>query len=278
MKNLSTQAGKIGIFDSGLGGLTILKEIVTRLPEREYLYLGDNLNVPYGNKTREEIYDLTLAGVRWLFDAGAEIIILACNTASANALRKIQQEILPMQYPTKKVLGIIIPTVEEIEVFTKSGHIGVLATQATVHSHLFEIEMKKKNPAISLISKTGGKLALYVEENKDEEVLLREIQRVITELLSHDPLIDTVVLGCTHYALIEKYIRNIVPQEIHIIGQGEIIAKKLEDYLMRHKEISERLSPSSSVRFFTTKNDEHTRIMMKKFYGADILIQSIEKK
>jgi len=276
MEKILEQKGKIGIFDSGLGGLTILKEIVQLIPDRTYLYLGDNLHVPYGEKTREEIYTLTLAGVEWLFGEGAEIVILACNTASANALRKIQQEILPAKYPGKRVLGIIIPTIEEIEIFTKSGHIGVLATQATVTSEIFEIEMKKKNSEIYIISETGGKLASYIENNETEENLLQEIKDVTNKLLSRDMFIDTIVLGCTHYALIERQIKDILPKEITVIGQGNIVSAKLSDYLNRHNEIDEKLSHQFSLHFFTTSRDEKSKEMMRKFYGENISILTVE--
>ena len=276
MKAETRRKGKIGIFDSGLGGLTILKEIMKVMPNRRYLYLGDNLHVPYGDKSRDEIYKLTLAGVEWLFREGAEIVILACNTASANALRKIQQEILPLRYPEKRVLGIIIPTIEEIEIFTKSGHIGVLATEATVASKIFEIEMKKKNPHIQILSRTGGNLASYIENNEEETKLIEEIRCVTSNLLSKNPLIDTLVLGCTHYALIEERIKSSVPIGMNVIGQGNIVAQKLANYLERHKEIEKKLSEQSSVHFFTTSADIHTQKMMVKFYGMHIQLKIIE--
>lgn len=275
MKKIPEQKGKIGIFDSGLGGLTILKEVVRLMPNREYLYLGDNLHVPYGDKSREEIYALTSAGVEWLFKNGAEIVILACNTASANALRKIQQEVLPVKYPGKKVLGIIIPTIEEVETFTRSGHVGILATRATVASAIFEIEMKKRNPGIHIVSQTGGRLASFIEKNEDESLLLEEIKNVTDTLLSRDTLIDTVVLGCTHYALIAKQIERILSGKIKVIGQGDIIATKLLHYLNRHEEISKKLGNRFSLHFFTTSSDNRVKEMMAKFYGANISVLTV---
>jgi len=276
MKTILERKGKIGIFDSGLGGLTILKEIMKVIPDREYLYLGDNLHVPYGDKSRDEIYKLTLAGVEWLFSEGAEIVILACNTASANALRRIQQEMLPKKYPEKRVLGIIIPTIENIGVFMRSGHIGVLATEATVASKIFEIEMKKKNPHIQMLSQIGGKLASFIENDEEDTKLVEEIQRVTSNLLSKDPFIDTLVLGCTHYALIEEKIQSSVPTGMNVIGQGNIVAQKLAHYLERHKEIEKKLSEQSSVHFFTTSVEAHTQKMMAKFYGMHIHLRIIE--
>lgn len=268
------QQGKIGIFDSGLGGLTILKEVVNLMPSYEYIYLGDNQNTPYGDKSQAEIFKLTLAGVEWLFKNGAEIVILACNTASANALRKIQQEILPTKYPGKRVLGIIIPTIEEIEKYSKSGHIGILATKATVESKIYEIEMEKQNLQIKIISQEGGNLANIIELN-DKAELSVEIKRVIKELLVKDDLIDTIVLGCTHYALIKKEISQILPQHIQVINQGKVVAKKLFDYLAKHPEIKRKLNDSSSLIFYTTSNSNHTKQLMTYFYGENIPISTV---
>lgn len=272
------QTGKIGIFDSGLGGLTILKEVVKLMPNREYIYLGDNLNAPYGDKTQEEIFKLALAGVKWLFENNAEIVILACNTVSANALRKIQQEVLPAKYPTKKVLGIIIPTVEEIEKFTKSGRIGILATSATVESKIYEIEMKKQNPRMQIISQTGGNLANLIEQNNSKTALLAEINAITGKLVSRDNLIDAVILGCTHYALIAEEIKQILPKNIIVVGQGEIVAAKLLDYLNKHAEIRNKLSNIFSLNFYTTSDSKQTKQLMSHFYGSDISVSTVKIK
>ncbi|TRZ78409.1 glutamate racemase [bacterium] len=264
--------GKIGIFDSGLGGLTILKEVVKLMPYYEYIYLGDNKNTPYGDKTQNEIFKLTLAGVEWLFKNGSEIVILACNTSSANALSRIQQEILPIKYPDKKVLGIIIPTIEEIEKFSKSGHIGVLATKATVKSEIYEFEMQKYNSQIKIISQAGGNLANLIELNSNKSELLEEIKRVTSELIAKNDLIDTVILGCTHYALIAKEITQVLPKDIHIISQGEIIAVKLIDYLKRHTEIDSKLNNLFSLNVYTTSSSKHIQQLMTYFYGENIRV------
>lgn len=271
---MNKQKGKIGIFDSGLGGLTILKEIIKTMPSHEYIYLGDNKNTPYGDKSQDKIFNLTLAGVEWLFKNGAEIIILACNTASANALRRIQQEVLPIKYPDKRVLGIIIPAVEEIEKYTKSGHIGILATKATVESKIYEIEMEKQNPEIKIISQVGGSLANLIELNNKSE-LFPEIKRVTEELLAKDDSIDTVILGCTHYALIVNEITQILPKHIRVINQGELVAAKLVNYLNRHSEINNMLSDSSLLSFYTTSNSDDIKQSMIYFYGENISISMV---
>ncbi|MEI7891088.1 MAG: glutamate racemase [bacterium] len=272
---MNKHKGKIGIFDSGLGGLTILKEVAKLMPCYEYIYLGDNQNTPYGDKSHDEIFNLTLAGVEWLFKNDAEIVILACNTASANALRKIQQEVLPIKYPNRRVLGIIIPTVEEIEKYSRTGHIGILATEATVDSRIYEIEMEKQNPEIKIVSQVGGNLANIIEQNNKNE-LLAEIKRVTEELLTKDDSIDTVILGCTHYALIANEIIQILPKHIRVISQGKLVAPKLLDYLNRHSEIRNKLSDAFSLNFNTTSNSEHVRQLMTYFYGENISISIVK--
>lgn len=266
--------GKIGFFDSGLGGLTILKEVAKLMPNYGYIYLGDNQNTPYGNRSQTEIFDLTLSGVEWLLENNAEIVILACNTASANALRKIQREVLPIKYPDKRVLGIVIPTIEEIEKYTKSRHIGILATKATIESSVYEIEMKKQNSEIKITSQTGGNLVSLIELNNETEVLM-EIKRVTDGLLGKDNLIDTVILGCTHYALVLNEIVQVLPKHIRVIGQGEIVATKLASYLIKHPEIKNKLNNVPLLNFYTTSNDDRVKELMRYFYGGDILVSVV---
>jgi glutamate racemase len=270
--------GKIGVFDSGLGGLTILKKAVSLMPNLEYLYLGDNLRAPYGNRSQEEIFSYTLAGVEWLFANGAEIVILACNTASACALRKIQQDILPSKYPSKRVLGIIIPTAEDATSFTESGHIGVLATKATVTSNVFEKEVRKYNSGVQIVCQSGGKLVEIIESDGNKNALLMEIKNVVNELLLKDDLIDVVILGCTHYALIEKQIRQALLKDINVISQGDIIAVKLLDYINRHDTIKEKLGNQSSVSFYTTSDNDDVKKKMVQFYGFNISISVVTCK
>jgi glutamate racemase len=264
--------GKIGVFDSGLGGLTVLKKIVALMPNRGYLYLGDNLRAPYGDRSQKEIFRYTLAGVEWLFTNGAEIVILACNTASAGALRKIQQDILPFKYPSKRVLGIIIPTAENATSFTKSGHIGVLATKATVASKVFKKEAGKHNLEMQIVCQSGGKLVEMIEFDENKNRLSAEIKNVVNKLLSKDELIDAVILGCTHYALIKNQIRQVVPKGINVISQGDIIAVKLLDYINRHDAIQEKLEKQFSVSFYTTSDNGDVKKKMAQFYGANIPI------
>lgn len=269
---MTSPIGKIGVFDSGFGGLTILKKAVKLIPDRDFLYLGDNLRAPYGEKSQKKIFKYTLAGVEWLFDNGAEIVVLACNTASANALRRIQQELLPFKHPDKKVLGIIIPTVEELEKFSRSGHIGILATSATIASGAFEKETAKRNPKIRIISQSGGELANLIEQNNDEAKLLAKIKEITKKLLNKDKLIDSIVLGCTHYALIAEEIKQILPENIKIISEDDIVATKLLNYLNRHEKILKKLNNQSSLNFYTTSASERTKKLMAEFYGENISV------
>ena len=266
---------KIGIFDSGLGGLTILKEMVKLIPNREYLYLGDNLRAPYGDRSEEDIFRYTLAGVAWLFDNGAQLVILACNTASANALRKIQQEFLPLKHKDRRVLGIIIPTMEEVSGFSASGHIGLLATRATVISRVFEKEMKKNNLELQIACQSGGRLVELIEGNENGNILSAEIENVVGQLTSKDGLIDAIILGCTHYVLIKDQIRKILPRNISIIEQGDIVARKLADYIDRHEEFRKKLSNQPAVSFHTTSNSDEVKKMMAKFYGMNISVSTV---
>lgn len=252
-----------------------MKKIVALMPNQEYLYLGDNLRAPYGNRSQDEIFSYTLAGVEWLFANGAEIVILACNTASAGSLRKIQQDVLPFKYPSKRVLGIIIPTAEDTTSFTKSGHIGVLATKATVISNVFEKEIGKYNSEVQIVCQSGGKLVEMIESDGNENALLVEIKNVVDGLFSKDGLIDAVILGCTHYALIEKQIRQALPKDVNVISQSDIIAVKLLDYINRHDAIKEKLSNQRSVSFYTTSNNDGVKKKMAYFYGDNISISEV---
>jgi glutamate racemase len=271
---LEGKFGKIGIFDSGLGGLTVLKETIRTMPDREYIYLGDNLHAPYGDKSQDEIFRHTSDGVEWLFDNGAEIVILACNTSSSNALRRIQQESLPLRHPDKKVLGIIIPTVENLGDSSRFGHIGVLATRATVDSMAFEKEIRKHKPDAEVVCQSGGDLVELIESNGDRERLSEEIRRVVGELISRDRHMDTVILGCTHYALVKDEIRQVLPENISLIDQGGIVAEKLADYIERHGDIQKRLNDQSSVCFFTTSDNNKVKKSMLEFFGRDIAIST----
>lgn len=264
---------KIGFFDSGLGGLTILKEAVRQLPEYAYLYLGDNLNAPYGDKTAPEIFAHTLAGVEWLFAQEAKLVVLACNTASAVALRKIQQEILPIKYPNKKLLGIIIPTAEEAEKFSRTKHIGILATSMTVRSGVFEKELAKQNSAMQITCQAGGRLVEMIETDAGAEELEKEIRKTINELLNRDQKIDVIILGCTHYALIAEEIKKCLPATITIINEAPLVVAKLKAYLVNHPEVSCKISQNSAVALYSSSDDEKTKKLMQAFYGEKIEIK-----
>lgn len=245
----------IGVFDSGYGGLTILKAIRNLLPEYDYVYLGDNARAPYGNRSFDLIGQFTTEAVRYLWEEGAPLTILACNTASAKALRMIQQQVLPFsEDPSRRVLGVIRPTVESIEEYTETGHVGVLATPGTISSRSYETETAKILPAIAL---TGLACPMWVPlvENGEASSPGADyfVQQKIDQILSLDPEIDTLVLGCTHYPLLLDKIRQFSPEGISIIEQGALVAASLKDYLLRHPEMEQRLSRGGRVSYKTTE-------------------------
>lgn len=231
--------GPIGVFDSGYGGLTILREIRRRLPMMSYLYLGDNARAPYGTRSFDVVYQFTLEAVRYLFSRGCRLVILACNTASAKALRTIQQRDLPqMTDGLRKVLGVILPTVEGIKGVTSTGHIGLLATPGTVQSHSYDIELSKIDPSLTVASKACPMWVPLVENREaDGPGADYFVSKYINELFASDPVIDTLVLGCTHYPLLLEKISDAVEGRARIITQGDLVAESLERYLERHPEI-----------------------------------------
>ena len=248
--------GAIGIFDSGYGGLTILKKIRERLPQYDYIYLGDNARTPYGTRSFEVVYEFTLQAVKKLFDLGCPLIILACNTASAKALRSIQQINLPQINANNRVLGVIRPTVECISNITNTKHIGVLATTGTIKSQSYPLEIQKLSPDVVVSSEACPMWVPLVENNEyQSEGADYFIQKHINQLLAKDPLIDTLILGCTHYPLLIEKIRKYTPSHIQIISQGEYVAASLDDYLMRHPEINDRCSKNGQCRFLTTESE-----------------------
>jgi glutamate racemase len=262
----------IGIFDSGFGGLTILNKIRQALPDYDYIYLGDNANAPYGEKKRQEIYTHTLAGVEWLFDQGCKLVILACNTASAAALHQIQLG-LPRKHPGKRVLGIIIPTSESVANRTKNGQIGILATDATVSTRAFTLELLKINPELNISESSGGRLAQMIEHGIIEgDELENEIEARLAMLLRSNPTIDTLVLGCTHYPLIETRIKNYLPKKIAVISQGDIVAEKLADYLVRHSDFESKLSKAGEVNLYTTEDSANVHFLMNKYLAESRII------
>lgn len=248
--------GAIGIFDSGYGGLTILEKIREKLPQYDYIYLGDNARTPYGTRSFEVVYEFTLQAVKKLFDLGCPLIILACNTASAKALRSIQQINLPQINANNRVLGVIRPTVECIGNITNTKHIGVLATTGTIKSQSYPLEIQKLSPDVLVSSEACPMWVPLVENNEyQSEGADYFIQKHINQLLAKDPLIDTLILGCTHYPLLIEKIRKYTPSHIQIISQGEYVAASLDDYLMRHPEINDRCSKKGQCRFLTTESE-----------------------
>lgn len=248
-------AGSIGIFDSGYGGLTVLREIRQLMPEYDYLYLGDNARAPYGTRSFEVVYQFTLQAVRHLFDMGCPLVVLACNTASAKALRTIQQRDLPLIDPSRRVLGVIRPTAECIGNITQTRHIGIFATPGTIRSQTYDIEIGKLFPDIRV---TGQACPMWVpliengEYNSDGADYF--VKKNIDQLLTQDPDIDAIILGCTHYPLLFDKIRKHTPSHIHLISQGEYVAKSLADYFRRHPDMQARITQQGTIRFLTTEH------------------------
>lgn len=254
--HFSKEAGPIGIFDSGYGGLTIYNEIKKLLPDYDYIYLGDNARTPYGTRSFNTVYEFTRQAVRYLFEQGCQLVILACNTASAKALRSIQQLDLPLLDPNRRVLGIIRPTVESIGEVTKSRHVGVLATEGTIKSLSYPLEIRKLFPDIEV---TGEACPIWVPLVETNEFASDGadffIKRHIENLLARDSKIDTIILGCTHYPILLDKIRKYVPKGISIMTQGSAVASSLKDYLSRHPEMDSLCTKGGSSTFFTTESD-----------------------
>jgi glutamate racemase len=242
----------IGIFDSGYGGLTILKEIRKLLPQYDFIYLGDNARTPYGTRSFNVVYDYSLQSVKKLFELNCELVILACNTASAKALRTIQQNDLPKIAPNKRVLGVIRPSVEEVVNITRNNHVGVLGTNGTVSSGSYIIELEKLSEGKLFVSQQACPMWVPIVENNEIGTMGANyfVEKNITELLETDPKIDTIILGCTHYP---STIRKYLPENIQLVEQGSIVAEKLKEYLHRHTEMEERCSQGGTTVYFTTE-------------------------
>ncbi len=249
------EKGPIGIFDSGYGGLTVLSEIVKELPEYDYLYLGDNARAPYGTRSFEVVYNYTLQAVKELFSRGCSLVILACNTASAKALRTIQQNDLPLIAPDKRVLGVIRPSAEVIGSLSKSGHIGILATEGTVRSESYLIELKKFSPETVVVQHACPMWVPLIENNEhfsDAGKLF--IKKDVERILEMDKDIDTLVLACTHFPIVKEYVESLVGDKVHVFSQGSIIAERLKEYLARHAWLEEKCSKNSEIHYLTTEN------------------------
>lgn len=253
MKNL--EEGAIGVFDSGYGGLTILSEIQKLLPQYDYIYLGDNARAPYGSRSFETVYQFTRQAVDALFQKDCNLVILACNTASAKALRTIQQNDLPLINPDKRVLGVIRPTVEIVGNISKNGHIGVLGTIGTIQSESYVLEIAKFHPDFKVSGQACPMWVPLVENNESKSQGADYfIKKYIDSLLDKDPLIDTVILGCTHYPLLEDKIREYLPQNINIISQGKYIAESLANYLERHPNLEKFCTKKGTTEYYTTES------------------------
>lgn len=260
--------GAIGVFDSGFGGLTIFKEIHALLPAYDYIYLGDNARVPYGNRSFETVYQYTKECVFKLFEMGCDLVILACNTASAKALRTIQQQDLPLG---KKVLGIIRPTTEIIDQYTSTKHVGILATQGTVLSRSYQIEINKFHPQIK-VYQHACPLWVPLVENNDLDSLGTHyfVEKGVRALLDQSEYIDTILLACTHYPLLLPVIQKYTPADVQIISQGGIVAKSLQKYLFAHPEVDEKCSKNGHIVFYTTDDPANFDEKAAIFFGQRI--------
>ncbi|MPM59807.1 Glutamate racemase 1 [bioreactor metagenome] len=268
--------GPIGIFDSGYGGLTVLSEIKSLLPQYDYIYLGDNARAPYGNRSFEIVYKFTKDAVNWFFEQNCHLVILACNTASAKALRSIQQIDLPRIDPAKRVLGVIRPTVESVAGFTKTGHIGLFGTSGTIKSQSYDMEIAKLYPHLTVSGEACPMWVPLVENNEfDKPGADYFIKQHIDNLLEKDDQIDTIILGCTHYPLLINKIKKFLPENIQVISQGKYVAESLKDYLLRHPEMENKCSKNSTVKYFTTDLPEKFVDMASLFLKENIEAQKI---
>jgi glutamate racemase len=269
--NKPTTYKPIGVFDSGFGGLTVLKEIVKEMPQYDYLYLGDNARAPYGSRSFETVYEYTLECVTHLFDMGCELVILACNTASAKALRTIQQKDLPKIAPNKRVLGVIRPTTEIIGNYTLSGNVGVLGTTGTVSSGSYLVEIEKFFPNLNVYQEACPMWVPLIENNEyQNEGADFFIKKHVINLMQQQPNIDAIILGCTHYPLIIDKIKKYLPPNVEVLSQGPIVAKGLNDYLKRHPEMQDKCSKSGTVSFYTTDLPETFDKAATLFYGGPV--------
>ena len=275
-QHLSNTPGPIGVFDSGYGGLTILDKIREVLPEYDYIYLGDNARAPYGTRSFEVVYEFTRQAVNKLFDMGCHLVILACNTASAKALRSIQMNDLPGIDPARRVLGVIRPTVECVGEISKNQHIGGRATAGTIKSESYPLEIHKLFPEIQVSGTACPMWVSLVENNESQdEGADYFIQKYINQLLSKDPQIDTVILGCTHFPILLPKIRQYIPEHISVIAQGEYVAESLKDYLKRHPEMDAKCTKNGNCQFYTTEAEEKFSESASTFLKQQISVKHI---
>jgi len=265
----------IGIFDSGLGGLTVTKEVLKHLPKYQLLYLGDTARTPYGNRSQELIYQFSVQAVDYLFKQGCELVIVACNTVSAEALKKLQQEWLPKNYPEKRVLGVIRPVVEQAVKESKNNRIGVVGTRGTIDSGAYERELVSQNSRVKVFSQACPILVPLIEEGwlKRHETI--KIIRGYLRPLKNKK-IDTLILGCTHYPILEKIFKNICGKKIKVIDSAEIVALKLKDYLSRHPEIESKLIQGDNHRFLVTDLTEVSKNIFRDWFGGNFGLEKVE--
>lgn len=276
MNNKKNNIGPIGVFDSGYGGLTILDAIRKKLPQYDYLYLGDNARAPYGPRSFNIVYRFTLEAVKYLFDQGCNLVILACNTASAKALRTIQQNDLPKIDPSRRVLGVIRPTVEKIGEISQSGNVGILGTSGTVQSRSYDMEIAKFHSGFKVFSQSCPlwvPLVENLEANGDGADYF--VEKYINLLLAQSSDIDSIILGCTHYPILIEKIKKYTPRHIHIVEQGAIVADSLADYLSRHPEIEERCAKTGTCTYLTTEDENKFSEMASVFLNEKISSKQI---
>ena len=274
---LPSQPGPIGVFDSGYGGLTILSKFKEILPHNDFIYLGDNARTPYGTRSFEIVYEFTLQAVTRLFELGCHLVILACNTASAKALRSIQINNLPQIDPDRRVLGVIRPTVECIDSITQSKHVGILATSGTIKSESYIMEVHKLFPEIKVTGQACPMWVPLVEYNEAQAPGADYfVKKYIDELLAKDNQIDTIILGCTHYPLLLPKIKQYVPEGIHIVSQGELVARSLQDYLKRHPEMDARCTRGVTCTYFTTEAEEKFADSASTFLNESIQVSHLD--
>ena len=273
---LSSKPGPIGVFDSGYGGLTILHGIRQQLPQYDYLYLGDNARAPYGPRSLDVVYEFTRQAVIRLFEMGCHLVILGCNTASAKALRTIQQRDLPQWDPDRRVLGVIRPTAEVIGSLTKSRHVGVLATEGTIKSESYNLEIRKLHPDLQVSGVACPFWVPLVEYNEaDSPGADYFVKKRIDQIMTLDPQIDAIILGCTHYPLLMPKILKYLPEGVRIVSQGEYVASSLQSYLERHPQIEQRCSKNGETRYLTTENPTKFKEQAQIFLHESIDVENI---
>ena len=273
---LSAKPGPIGIFDSGYGGLTILHGIRQLLPEYDYLYLGDNARAPYGPRSFDVVYEFTRQAVQRLFEMGCHLVVLGCNTASAKALRTIQQNDLPQWDPERRVLGIIRPTAEVIGSLTKSRHVGVLATEGTIKSESYNLEIQKLHPDIVVSGVACPFWVPLVEYNEaDSPGADYFVKKRIDQIMRLDPQIDCLILGCTHYPLLMPKILKYLPDGVRVVPQGEYVADSLKDYFRRNTAIEQKCSKGRTVRYLTTENPDKFKEQAQIFLHEPVEVENI---